>query len=42
MRIKKYLPNLTQAVQVFVVMVVLTTFGIVAKGRGFVGKLIGR
>lgn len=42
MRIKKFLPSLTQAVQVLVVMVVLTTFGIVAKGRTMVGKLIGR
>lgn len=42
MRIKKYLPSLTQAVQVFIVMVVLTLFGVVAKGRSFVGKLIGR
>ena len=42
MAIKKYLPSLTQAVQVFVVMVVLTTLGLVTKGRGFVGKLIGR
>lgn len=42
MRVKKYLPSLTQAVQVFVVMVVLTTLGLVSKGRAFVGKLTGR
>ena len=42
MRIKKFIPTLTQAVQVFIVMVVLTTFGLVTKGRGFVGKLLGR
>ena len=42
MRIKKFLPSVTQTVQVFVIMVVLTTLGIVAKGRSFVGKLIGR
>jgi len=42
MRIKKYLPSLTQTVQVFVVMVVLTTFGVITKGRAFVGKIIGR
>lgn len=42
MRIKKFLPSLTQAVQVFIVMVVLTLFGVVAKGRSFAGKLIGR
>jgi hypothetical protein len=42
MKVKKYLPSLTQAVQVFVLMVVMTTFGVIAKGRGFVGKLVGR
>lgn len=42
MKLKKYLPSLTQAVQVFLVMVVLTLFGVVAKGRTFVGKIIGR
>jgi hypothetical protein len=42
MKLKKYLPSLTQAVQVFVLMVVMTTFGVIAKGRGFVGKLVGR
>ena len=36
------MPTITQAVQVFVVMVLLTTFGLITKGRGFVGKLIGR
>ena len=41
-KVKKFLPSITQAVQVLIVMVVLTTFGIVAKGRGFVGKLLGR
>lgn len=42
MKLKKYLPSLTQTVQVFLVMVVLTLFGVVAKGRTFVGKIIGR
>ena len=42
MNIKKFLPSITQTIQVFVIMVVLTTLGIVAKGRNFVGKLIGR
>ena len=42
MRIKKFMPTVTQAVQVFLVMIVLTTLGLVTKGRDFVGKLIGR
>lgn len=42
MRIKKYMPSLPQAVQVLVVMVVLTTLGLVTKGRNILGKVIGR
>ena len=42
MRLKKYIPSITQSVQVLIVMILLTTFGLVAKGRGFVGKLFGR
>ncbi len=42
MRIKKFVPTLTQSVQVLVVMILLTTFGLVTKGRDFVGKILGR
>ena len=42
MRLMKYLPSITQAIQVFILMVLLTTFGLVAKGRAFVGKITGR
>ena len=42
MGLKKFLPSITQTVQVLVVMIILTTLGLVAKGRSFFGKLIGR
>lgn len=42
MNIKKYMPTIPQVVQITVAMVVLTTFGIVGKGREMLGKITGR
>lgn len=42
MNFKKYIPGITQAVQILIVVAVLGAFGVLAKTQGWVERFTGR